>query len=150
MLIKVFGEIVWNLSQHQNNLCFSGRQITKFWTFIICHVIRNIFSNGFSVMKNLFVKWASGDPGFGIEATFLGWLQFSVGHTGSWAIGANKISARVSSTAEVCAESGFLLFYFAPVFKVLTCFGKDSWFKKTYWLLLLIHSCFSFRKTWKG
>ena len=81
MLIKVFNEIVLNdLSQHQNNLSFLGRQITKLCTSNVCHMI---FSYSFSVIKNLFVKWASGGPGFKIEFFLRAGYSYRAGHTES-------------------------------------------------------------------
>ena len=93
MQIKVFNKILLNnLSQHQNNLNFLGRQITKLCTSNVCHMIINIFSYSFSVIKNLFVKWALGGPGFKIEVFLRVGYSYWAGHTESWAVRANKIS----------------------------------------------------------
>ena len=55
---------------------------------------KNIFSYGFSMMKNAFVKWASGRRGFRIEVTLRAGYGYRAVHTGSWAVRANKIPAR--------------------------------------------------------
>ena len=84
MLIKVFNEIALNdLSQHQNDLSFLGRQITKLCTSNVCQMIINIFSYSFSVIKNLFVKWALGGPGFKTEVFLRLGYSYQAGHTES-------------------------------------------------------------------
>ena len=120
MLIKVFNKIVLNnLSQHQNNLNFSDRQITKLFklfTSNVCHLIINIFSYGFSVMKNIFVKWASGGLGFRIEVTLRADYGYRAGYTGSWVVRANQISAHAISISHFhlrSADSEFLGSYSA-------------------------------------
>ena len=65
------------------------------WTSNVRYVIKNIFSYGFSVMESLFVKSASGGPGFKIKITLRDGYGYRAGHTGSWAVRFNKISASV-------------------------------------------------------
>ena len=85
-------------------------------------MIKNHFQlpNGFSVMKNIFVKWVSGGPGFRIEVTLRASYGYWAGHTWSWAVRANKKPARAISKQLKCAESRFFASYSSPASRILT------------------------------